>query len=197
MEAFCTRVYNEYGCGEVGSIAHECEQGSMHIMAQNLIIEVVNGKRTDKSGKILVTDLFNYAMPLIRYDVGDYATLSELSCPCGRGLPVIEMIHGRAYDMIIDPGGKSHHPEILMYVFEELKTRNPGIDQFQVIQKRHDLLTINLVTGEGYDKTTEKVTTECIRNVVHRDFTTVFNYTNSIPREASGKLRIIKSEIQQ
>lgn len=191
------KVFNEYGCGEVGSIAHECEHGSMHIMAENVIIEIDTSNSPDeKSGKIIVTDLHNYAMPLIRYDVGDYATLSSQTCPCGRGLPIIEKIHGRAYDIIMDIDGNKYHPEVLMYIFENLKTNNAGISQFQVIQKDASLLKINLIKGPNYHNDTEKLITERIHLDIHQDFHIDFNYVNKINREDSGKLRIIKSEIQ-
>ena len=85
----CTgvKVFNEYGCGEVGSIAHECEAGNLHTMDDNLIVEVDN---TDgKSGELIVTDLYNYATPLIRYRVRDYATKSNSTCSCGRQLGLL------------------------------------------------------------------------------------------------------------
>ncbi len=89
--AFKVKIFNEYGCGEVGSIAHECEYGNMHIMAENVIIETDTSNSPDNtSGEIIVTDLHNYAMPLIRYKVGDYGTLTNEICPCGRGLPLIK-----------------------------------------------------------------------------------------------------------
>ena len=112
---FDVKVYNEYGCGEVGSIAHECEHGNMHIMASNLILEIDNsGQSNEYDGEIIVTDLHNYSMPLIRYRSGDYAEFSDSGCKCGRGLPIIKKIHGRAYDVVVDPSNHKHHPEILM-----------------------------------------------------------------------------------
>jgi phenylacetate-CoA ligase len=83
IESVCkVKVFNEYGCGEVGSIAHECEYGSMHIMSDNLWIEVVdqNGEPA-VTGEVVVTDFFNQATPLIRYRLGDFATLSEEPLP--------------------------------------------------------------------------------------------------------------------
>jgi phenylacetate-CoA ligase len=194
--AFKVRVFNEYGCGEVGSIAHECEYGSMHIMAENLIIETdFSGSPGDKSGKILVTDLHNTAMPLIRYDLGDYATLTNKPCACGRGLPVISKIHGRAYDIVIDPSERRHHPEILMYIFESLKAENAPIQQFQVTQTDIDLLNITIVPGDGYGNHTEKDIRNRIAHDIHPGFRINFLCSESIQREKSGKLRIIKSEL--
>ena len=193
---FGVRVFNEYGCGEVGSIAHECDHGNMHIMAENVIIEIDASNSPDgESGEIIVTDLHNYAMPLIRYRLGDYATLSREKCECGRGLPAIKKVHGRAYDMVIDPDGNRLHPEVLMYIFEELKSGASGIRQFQVIQKSRDFLLINIVPDVHYSKVTEKDILKRIREKIHPGLSVHFCYVDEIPREKSGKLRVIKSEI--
>ena len=193
---FGVKVFNEYGCGEVGSIAHECEHGNMHIMSENVIIEIDESSSSgSESGEIIVTDLHNYAMPLIRYRLGDNATLSKEKCKCGRGLPVIRRVHGRAYDMVIDPDGNRFHPEVLMYVFEELKSKGAGIRQFQVIQKSVDAFLINIVPDKYYKKKTEEDILSRIRNKIHPEFSVRFCYPDEIMREKSGKLRVIKSEL--
>ncbi len=193
---FQTRVFNEYGCGEVGSIAHECKYGNMHIMAENLIVEIDTHDSPDQStGKLFVTDLHNFAMPLIRYEVGDFATLANSSCECRRGLPLIEKIHGRTYDLIIDPDGTLLHPEVIMYIFEELKSQNAGIKQFQVIQISRDQLSITIVPEGNYDKSSEKVIQNRIQEKIHPRIKTDFKYSDHIDRENSGKIRIIKSSI--
>jgi phenylacetate-CoA ligase len=193
---FGVKVFNEYGCGEVGSIGHECEHGNMHIMAENVIIEIDTRNSADgESGEIIVTDLYNYAMPLIRYRLGDYATLSKENCECGRGLPVIKRVHGRAYDMIVDPDGNRFHPEVLMYIFEEFKSRGAGIAQFQVIQTRVDSFLISIVPDKFYKKETEADIVNRIRERIHPGFSADFRYVNEVMREKSGKLRVIKSEL--
>ena len=192
--AFQVKVFNEYGCGEVGSIAHECEHGNMHILAQNLIVEIDN-QEGKGDGEIVVTDLYNYAMPLIRYKLGDYANLTNATCACGRSLPIINKIHGRAYDVIVDPKGNKHHPEILMYIFEELKHRNAGIIQFQAIQKNKDKILINIVPDENYKKTIEEILVNMIHDKIHENIKIEFDYVTSIEREKSGKMRVIKSEM--
>lgn len=194
--AFNTKVFNEYGCGEVGSIAHECEYGNMHIMSENVIVEIDHtNSPDDSSGRIIITDLHNYAMPLIRYDVGDFATLSTDACECGRNLPVIKKIHGRAYDVIKAPDGIKYHPEVIMYIFEDLKSKNVGIKQFQVIQKEIDLLEITIIKDNHYNQSTETVLTQSIKKAIHPSIRIIYHYTDNIKREASGKLRIIKSNI--
>lgn len=196
-KVFSVGVYNEYGCGEVGSIAHECEYGCMHIMAENLVVEVDNHEADSKGeGELIVTDLHNLAMPLIRYRLGDYAALSGETCACGRGLPVIKKIHGRAYDRIVDPGGRSHHPELLMYIFEDLKKKSVGIKQFQVIQKTVDCLDVYIVPEQGYVKDAEAMIVKLVHDNLHPGISCVFKYTEEIFREKSGKLRVIKSEVE-
>ena len=193
---FGVRVFNEYGCGEVGSIAHECEHGNMHIMAENVIIEIdASESAGGESGEIIVTDLHNYAMPLIRYRLGDYATLSKEECRCGRSLPVIKKVHGRAYDMVIDPEGNRLHPEVLMYIFEELKASGAGINQFQVIQTSVDSFLINIMPDVYYKNETEEIIRSRIRDKIHSGISVNFCYVDEILRDKSGKLRVVKSEI--
>ena len=113
-DVFSTRVFNEYGSGELGSVAHECEEGSLHLSAENMIVEVVDGNRpctAGEMGELVVTELNNYAAPLIRYRTGDFASRSDKKCKCGRGLPVIEHLFGRAYDTLTNFEGKRFHGE--------------------------------------------------------------------------------------
>jgi len=190
--AFKCPVFNEYGCGEVGSIAHECEYHKMHIMSDNLIVEIESDTSSNGTGEILVTDLFNYAMPLIRYRVGDYATLSNETCECGRTLPLISKIHGRAYDFIVSPDNKKHHPELLMYIFEELKQQQADILQFQVVQLAIDKLDIFIVRGDAYADEVSTMLVNRIHEKINSDFDISITFVESIKREASGKLRLIK-----
>lgn len=194
QSTFKCRVFNEYGCGEVGSIAHECEYGNMHVMADNLILEILgeDGRMSD-AGEIVVTDLYNYAMPLIRYRLGDFASVSDKRCACGRGFPIIKKIHGRAYDMIADPDGNKYHPEIIMYIFEELKDSQSGISQFQVVQKTKSLIEVVIVPSKQYKKSTEQLIANRIHEKVHPGLEIRFVYSDTIQREKSGKLRLIKN----
>lgn len=191
------KVYNEYGCGEVGSIAHECSCGNMHIMSENLIVEIVddNGEASEE-GHIIVTDLHNTAMPLIRYRVGDKGAISKNPCPCGRKLPILEKIHGRAYDFITLINGTKIHPEIIMYVFEELKDKNFGIRQFQFIQSDIESFKILLVKDKNFSEDSIKHLSHKIKQLLGSKISLEFSFVNEIEREPSGKIRIIKREIE-
>lgn len=196
--AFDCRVFNEYGCGEVGSIAHECEHGNMHVMSDNLIVELdTTGQWQEGVGEIVVTDLHNNAMPLIRYKVGDLGSLCAEPCPCGRGLHRIEKVHGRAYDFIVDPKGAKHHPELILYIFEDIKQRGGGIAQFQAVQTDYDQLDITIVPGASYSKDVEgRITTQIHANI-NAAINVRFRYASHIDREPSGKLRVVKSLLMQ
>ncbi len=192
---FGLKVFNEYGCGEVGSIAHECEHGNMHIMDENLIVEIDNDKSGSDSGEIIVTDLHNYATPLIRYRLGDFATFSDELCSCGRTLKILAGIHGRAYDSIITSEGNSFHPELVMYIFEDIKESRGGILQFQVIQQKLDQMCVKIVKDKNYSTEIESYIAREFKERLSPDINTTFEYVGSIEREKSGKLRLIKSEL--
>ena len=194
---FSLQVFNEYGCGEVGSIAHECEYGNMHLMEQNLIVEIDKEEGQDY-GEIIVTDLFNHAMPIIRYRTGDYGRLSDKQCQCGRGLMVLDHVFGRAYDAIISPDGRKIHPELIMYLFEDLKRNGfVHIKQFQVVQEEVNIFLIRLVyKGESEEKKRyENAIEELFKKNVNMDASLMFEYVDAISREKSGKMRLVKSEI--
>jgi phenylacetate-CoA ligase len=193
-EVFNTRVFNEYGSGELGSVAHECEKGSMHIMAENMIVEVLDGERVcnpGETGELVITELNNRAMPLIRYRTGDFASLSNEQCSCGKTLPIIENIAGRAYDMIQNKKGHLFHGEFFMYIFEEAKRKDLGIGAFQVIQMDLNRLKIKIKPSLGYGKKTKDLIRNRIKGSFDPEIKIEFVEVESISREASGKMRLI------
>ncbi|HKB37771.1 MAG TPA: phenylacetate--CoA ligase family protein, partial [Gemmataceae bacterium] len=98
-DVFGCPVTNRYGCEEVSLIACECERhDGLHVNADGVHVEVlVDGRpaRPGEAGSVVVTDLTNRAMPILRYQVGDVAVVSGRRCRCGRGLPLLERIEGR------------------------------------------------------------------------------------------------------
>jgi phenylacetate-CoA ligase len=140
-EFFGLVIEDCYSSQELGSIANQCpESGLYHTLDQNLIVEILddNGSPVPEGtiGKVVVTDLHNYASPLIRYVIGDYAERGP-SCSCGRGLQTIKKIMGRERNLILQPDGSRYWPMIGMYAFDQLDFK---IRKYQVIQ--HDLENI-------------------------------------------------------
>ncbi|MDD5718780.1 MAG: hypothetical protein PHQ53_03730 [Candidatus Krumholzibacteria bacterium] len=193
-DVFQTRVYNEYGCGELGTIAHECDAGSMHVSAENMIVEIVDGERVcaaGEPGEVVVSELNNRAMPLVRYRLGDFATLSTATCPCGCTLPVLSGIHGRSYDMVRNRRGERFHGELLMYIFEEIKRKGGGLRQFQVIQESLDSFRIRVVPDGEYGPATEALIRKRLREHFGADSEIHFDIVECIEREPSGKMRLV------
>ena len=147
-EAFGVPVQNEYGCGELGPIAYECREGSLHLLPTNQYLEIVDDNGcavpAGESGHIVLTDLTNRAMPLIRYRIGDMGR-SAGPCSCGRPFPVLGEVFGREYDFVEAPDGRRFHGEFFMYAFEDLRQRHPEIGQFQVVQTAATELVVRVV----------------------------------------------------
>lgn len=193
--AFGCSVYNEYGCGELGTIAHECEHGRLHTNDENLIVEVLDGDRpcvAGEKGELVVTDLRNTALPLIRYRTGDFGTMSSQPCPCGRTLGVLEAIHGRAYDFIQAPDGRRFHAEFLMYIFEEAQRHDIGIAQFRVVQTSIDHLEVFVVPAStGFSPGQEAQLVGRMRELLGDAFGIQVHRVSRLEREPSGKMRVI------
>jgi len=190
---FKTRVFDEYGCGEVGTIAHECEAGALHLTAENMIVEVL-ADSGDKSqtGELVITDLTNYSMPLIRYRLKDYGTISKEGCPCGKGLPVLAGIHGRAYDILRNTAGEKFHGEFFLYIVEDARKLGRGVDGIQFVQNPDYSILVNIASSPSTFDNVSKY----IKRRLEKDFDSLvkidFQKVIEIPREPSGKLRVVK-----
>ncbi len=145
---FVTTTIDFYNSWEFGSIAWECKyQAGYHINADTLIVEVVQDGREalfGESGEIVVTALDSYAMPFIRYHLGDIGVLSDRRCPCGRGLPLLEKLEGRTNDYVKLPNGKRIMPATIVTALSNI----PGISQFQFVQEEKDQCRIYLINRE-------------------------------------------------
>lgn len=188
---FNARVFDEYGCGELGSVAHECEEGSLHIMAENMIVEIMQDDEPCEPGmvgELVITELNNRAMPLIRYRTGDLASFSDKLCRCGRHLPVINNLSGRCWDMIKHKNGKLFHPAFFLYIFEEAKNRNLGIGQYKIIQLGYEQFKIHIIPESDYGPRTEEFVRSQIQKRFDKGAIVEFEIVDSIAREPSGKM---------
>jgi phenylacetate-CoA ligase len=150
-EVFGSRVFNRYGCREVSVIASECEEHrGLHTMAEGLYLEIVRGERpvpAGEPGSILVTDLFNYAMPLIRYQIGDMAAWEEGRCPCGRGLPRLGSISGRVTDFLVGSDGRLvAGASLTIFIVAE----RPSLGQVQIRQNEAGKVLYRIKPGRGF-----------------------------------------------
>jgi phenylacetate-CoA ligase len=150
LRDLCRRAWNVplidmYSAEEVGYIALQCpEHEHYHVQSENLIVEVLDDAdrpcAPGEIGRVVVTTLHNFMMPLIRYDIGDYAEVGT-PCPCGRGLPVLERILGRRRNMVKLPDGTRHWP---YFSLSKWGFALP-VRQLQMVQHALDHIEVRLV----------------------------------------------------
>jgi len=179
---------DHYSSQEVGSIAIECpESGLYHVMAESVIVEVVDdqGRPCGEggTGRVLVTDLHNFAMPIVRYEIGDYAEVAG-PCPCGRGLPAFKAILGRERNLILMPDGSRHWPLVGFHAYRDIAP----VSQYQFIQHDRERIEVRLVMEAPMTEAQEaKLKDHMLKSLGH-PFDLAFTYfPNSLPRAKGGK----------
>lgn len=195
-KAFKSKVYNTYGCREFMLIAAECkQQKGLHINIDHLVVETLDDNHKNiegDAGDLVITDLMNYGMPLIRYVNGDRATLSNVSCNCENPLPMIDKVNGRKLDVIKTASGQIIPGELFPHLFKEFD----GLTKFQVKQSHIESLDISLVTNDKFNNCDD---VEIIKNEINKysknELTLNFHMVDDIPLTSSGKYRVTISEL--
>jgi phenylacetate-CoA ligase len=189
---FKVDMLDVYGCAEAGNIAWECsEHAGYHTNIDLVVTEFIKDNEhvtSGESGKIILTPLWNYAMPLIRYEIGDIGTPSNESCPCGRGLPLMNIIEGRFEDFIVLPNGRIISPYVTSRYFENI----PDIIEYRLIQEKKDRFTIQLVLRKECNSDTFLRLEDRFRKELGEDITMHIEVVDAIPR--NGKLRHVVSK---
>jgi len=185
-KAYRAPLFNTYGSREFMSMAAECEQHQgLHIHAENILIET-KGAAEDGPSEFLITDLHNYGMPFLRYEIGDMGTLSHRTCSCGRGLPLVENIEGRVLDALRTRDGRIVPGELFPHLMKDI----PEVREFQVEQKSLDDIAVYVVLSGPLSEASK----ETVRSEIAKAFGTNTSVTlhpvASIPRRASGKRRV-------
>lgn len=193
QRAFHGEVFNRYGCHEFTAIAHECSYHTgMHINVENVYVEVLKDGRLaapGEIGEIIVTDLGNFGAPFIRYRMEDLGALKEGPCPCGRGLPMLEGVEGRVYDLISCPNGTIQTGTF----FCKLTRSIEGIDQFQVIQESKERIRFKLVTDRDFHPDSVSFLTDKIKLHCGEEMDVAFEFVDHIESLSSGKRRYVVS----
>lgn len=194
--AFGGKVFNRYGCREVSVIASECDQHTgMHVNADALIVEIepVRGLPAGQ-GRVLVTDLLNRSMPLIRYDIGDLATwVDGPPCPCGRALPRIASIEGRTTDFLVLPDGSRIAGPSLALLHADMQE----VRQIQYVQHSRSRVTLNIVPGTNYGSETSGELKRRLVPYLKNTLDLEIHLVPQIAKEASGKYRFVKTDIKE
>lgn len=196
-EAWDAPIIDAYSAQEVGVLAHQCpERSHYHVQAETAMLEVVNDRGepcgVGEVGHVLVTSLFNYAMPLLRYQLGDFAEVGA-ACPCGRGLPVLKRILGRERNsVLIAPTGERFWPVFGAYGFPRIAP----VIQHQFVQKSKERVEARLVTERPLTLAEEEALRAHIQAQLPWRFEIDFTYVEAIERNASGKFEPFISEVE-
>jgi phenylacetate-CoA ligase len=186
--ALGAKVEDLYSSNELGYIAAQCpESGLYHVMAEDVIVEIldVNGAawRPGETGRVVITSLHNFAMPLIRYDIGDYAQVGH-PCSCGRGLPTLARVAGRERNLIRMPDGSRFWPVIGMLDVRDIAP----ISQWQLIQTAREAMELRLVSERDLTPEEEGKIRAVIEKALSHPFAIDIRYFESqLPRGANGK----------
>lgn len=185
---FGLEIDDLYSAQEVGVIAVQCPDcRQYHVVAETVVVEVVDadGKacQPGEIGRVLVTDLTNFATPVIRYDIGDYAEVGG-PASCGRGLPTLRRIVGRDRNLIVMPDGTRRWPLTGYHRFPEVGP----ILQFQFIQVDRDTIEAHLVTGRPFDGNDESAFRDIVLEALGHPFRLSIHYhEGALPRGPNGK----------
>ena len=191
-------VSDIYSGRDVGYIALQCpEHEHYHVQAEGLYLEVLdddgNACLPGETGRVVVTPLDNFAMPLIRYDIGDYAEAGE-ACSCGRGLPVLKRIVGRVQDLVVLPSGERRWTLLSAGNIESFLEIAP-IRQYQFVQKDLETIEARLVLDRDLtDSEKDEIRNWVITKLDH-PFYVMFAFVDDILRTASGKYQDFISEV--
>jgi phenylacetate-coenzyme A ligase PaaK-like adenylate-forming protein len=193
---FRAPVFETYGSREFMLIGAECEQHSgFHTMAEHLIVEVVDAAgrpcAEGVEGNILVTDLFNYGMPFIRYRIGDRGRMSSAPCACGRSLPRLTAVSGRKLDVIRTRDRKMVPGEFFRHLLKDF----PAIRRFQVVQRTLDGIDIAVMATGAWNAEAHGKLTALIQRTLGTSCAVNIRQVDDIPLTAAGQHRVVVSEL--
>jgi len=193
-DTFECPVADSYSSREMAQIAFECPQGGMHIF-EGCHLELVANDRPvpdGQMGEVVLTNLFNYAMPLIRYKMSDLAVASSVTCSCGRGLPLLKDIIGRKSDFVITKNGKYTEQSYFETIFAAI----PQIARYQIHQPDLEHLQVNLVLMKGVNtidfERVRRPLQETFGAQMHIDIQAV----EKLKLTSSGKFRVVSSAVK-
>ena len=186
-------VFDRYGCEEVALIASECEaHDGLHVAAEGILVEVLDGDQTTP-GRVVLTDLVNRGMPLIRYEVGDLATTRSGTCGCGRGLPRLGRVYGRTSDILFAPDGRRISG---ISILDTFMIHLEGVKQAQIVQDALDHVQVRVVPSDRYSDDTTAALRATIRQVFGDEMRSTVERVERIEPTPRGKYQFSICEIE-
>ncbi len=194
-QAWGAEIVDIYSAQEVGHIAIQCpEYEQYHVQAEQGLVEILNERGEDcapgEIGRVVVTPLHNFAMPLFRYDIGDYAEMGD-PCPCGRGLPVLRRVRGRGRNMLVTPDGRRYWPFFGATLYRQIAP----LTQYQFVHTSRDAIEARLVVERPLTHAEQEGLRTRIQSTLPHPFRIDFNFVAEIPRSPGGKYEDFVSQI--
>ncbi|HRQ68412.1 MAG TPA: hypothetical protein P5031_07595 [Candidatus Syntrophosphaera sp.] len=185
---FACKIYDSFSC-EGGAGAFECPTHKLyHASDEYAVTEVLDSDGNPATiGRLVTTDLWNLANPFIRYDTQDVVELSDQKCSCGRELLHIERIYGRSSDILVTSGGQYLTVNNFTGLFQNL----PAVDQFQILQKSPDEITVLIKVNGCYDLTVQSQVMAIMKSVIKEDLKLKIEPVDDIPLTPNGKRRFL------
>ncbi len=202
LRALCRAVFgvpivHNYTTAETGWLALQCPSSdAFHVQSEVCLVEVLDDAGAQVApgevGRVVVTPLHNFAMPLLRYEIGDRAEWGA-PCACGRGLPVLTRIAGRILDVLTLPDGRVRRTDFNQYRLSKIA----AVREYQMVQRSRTRIELLLVTARALTA----VELAEVRAIMAEEFTEGFELditmVETIPRTAAGKLRPFLSDLPQ
>lgn len=197
--AWNASVADMYTGRDVGYLALQCpEHEHYHVQSEGIFIEILDDEGKPRgpgeTGRVVVTPLNNFAMPLIRYEIGDYAEVGG-PCPCGRGLPVLSRIVGRQQDMVTLPNGETRWTLLSGGNIQSFLEIAP-VRQYQFVQNDLKTIEVRLVVERELTEKEKEGLREWVVAKLDYPFTVTFSFVDDIPRTPSGKYQDFISRVE-
>jgi len=195
-KAWGVPLVDVYSCQEAGYLALQCpEHEHYHVQSENVLLEVLDDAgrpcNPGEIGRVVITSLNNFATPLIRYELGDYAEVGE-PCTCGRGLPVLKRIMGRYRNLLTLPNGEKRWPKL---GYESNLLEIAPVELMQMIQHSLDEIEVRLVMQRPLTEEEKTHLSGFIHNNLGHTFRLRFEYVDTIRNSANGKLEQFISKL--
>ena len=187
-------MYDQYGAAEILSIAAQCEKKkAYHVFDEHVIVED-DRTLSSTNGRVpaIITDLDNFAMPFIRYEVGDILNFKGASCTCGRGLSVIGKVEGRTHDFLTATDGRPIAGEFIPHLFQKVR----GFDRYFIHQVSRAEIVVSIVANEDYNVSEIDELARLMKEHLGQDMEIRFESVDRIGLSSTGKLQFIKSEVE-
>lgn len=195
IRGFEAPVFETYGSREFMLMGAECDRhDGMHLTFEQLLLEVVDDDgqplADGAEGNVVVTDLYNYGMPFVRYLNGDRAVAGFGRCSCGRGLPTLRQVVGRQLDIVATPDGRRVPGEFFPHLLKDFAV----VRRFQVVQERPDAVLLRLVLAGSPGAALDDIRTQ-VAAVLGTSVTLEVEVVDDIPLSRSGKLQVVVNRL--